>query len=180
MRLERSPAWLVATPVELPTEEAFVANARQVVSTLKQLREAPVVDEEYRGPVMLSPDASSDVLATLIGENAAGRKTMPGRGGRTMGQFASAFKSRVLPPFITVVDDPTQSTFQGHSLTGSYKFDDDGVKRGAGDGDRERAARKLFNWAAADSRLPCFQRTRSGSAGWRAATALWRADAARK
>jgi TldD protein len=128
MRLERSPAWLVATPAELPTEETFVASARQVVATLKQLRDAPIVDEEYRGPVMLSPDASSDVLATLIGDNAAGRKTMPGRGGRTMGQFASAFKSRVLPPFITVVDDPTQSTFQGHSLTGSYSFDDDGVR----------------------------------------------------
>ena len=128
MRLDSSPAWLVATPAELPTEEAFVSSARQVVATLKQLREAPVVDEEYRGPMMLSPDASSDVLATLIGDNAAGRKTMPGRGGRTMGQFASAFKSRVLPPFITVVDDPTQSSFQGHSLTGSYSFDDDGVR----------------------------------------------------
>ena len=128
MRLDRSPAWLVATPEEIPTEAVFVANARQVVATLKQLREAPVVDEEYRGPVMLSPDASSDVLATLIGDNAAGRKTQPGRGGRTVGQFASAFKSRVLPPFISVVDDPTQSTFQGHSLTGSYQFDDDGVR----------------------------------------------------
>jgi TldD protein len=128
MRLDRSPSWLVATPEELPTEAKFVADARLVMSTLKQLREAPIVDEEYRGPVMLSPDASSDVLATLIGDNAAGRKTQPGRGGRTVGQFASAFKSRVLPPFVTVVDDPTQSTFQGHSLTGSYQFDDDGVK----------------------------------------------------
>jgi TldD protein len=128
MRLDRSPEWLVANPEEIPTEAAFVANAKLVMTTLKELREAPVVDEEYRGPVMLSPDASSDVLATLIGDNAAGRKTQPGRGGRTMGQFASAFKSRVLPPFITVVDDPTQSTFQGHSLTGSYSFDDDGVR----------------------------------------------------
>ncbi len=128
MRLDRSPEWLVATPEEIPTEATFVANAKLVMATLKELREAPVVDEEYRGPVMLSPDASSDVLATLIGDNAAGRKTQPGRGGRTMGQFASAFKSRVLPPFITVVDDPTQSTFQGHSLTGSYSFDDDGVR----------------------------------------------------
>jgi TldD protein len=128
MRLDRSPEWLVANPEEIPTEATFVANAKLVMTTLKELREAPVVDEEYRGPVMLSPDAASDVLATLIGDNAAGRKTMPGRGGRTMGQFASAFKSRVLPPFITVVDDPTQSTFQGHSLTGSYSFDDDGVK----------------------------------------------------
>jgi TldD protein len=128
MRLDRSPSWLVATPEELPTEAKFVSDARLVVSTLKQLRDAPVVDEEYRGPVMLSPDASSDVLATLIGDNAAGRKTLPGRGGRTVGQFASAFKSRVMPPFVSVVDDPTQSTFQGHSLTGSYQFDDDGVK----------------------------------------------------
>lgn len=128
MRLDRSPEWLVANPDEIPTEATFVANAKLVMTTLKELREAPVVDEEYRGPVMLSPDASSDVLATLIGDNAAGRKTQPGRGGRTMGQFASAFKSRVLPPSITVVDDPTQSTFQGHSLTGSYSFDDDGVR----------------------------------------------------
>jgi predicted Zn-dependent protease len=128
MRLDRSPEWLVATPEEIPTEATFVASAKLVMTTLKALREAPVVDEEYRGPVMLSPDASSDVLATLIGDNAAGRKTLPGRGGRTLGQFASAFKSRVLPPFITVVDDPTQSTFQGHSLTGSYTFDDDGVR----------------------------------------------------
>src|ERR1700733_1323841 len=87
MRLDRSPEWLVATPEEIPTEATFVANAKLVMTTLKQLREAPVVDEEYRGPVMLSPDASSDVLATLIGDNAAGRKTQPGRGGRTMGQF---------------------------------------------------------------------------------------------
>jgi TldD protein len=128
MRLDRSPAWLVGTPEELPTEAAFVADARQVMATLKLLREAPVVDEEFRGPVLLSPDASSDVLATLIGDNAAGRKTAPGRGGRTMGQFASAFKSRVLPPFISVIDDPTQRTFEGHSLTGSYHFDDDGVR----------------------------------------------------
>jgi len=128
MRLDRSPSWLVATPEELPTEAKFLGDARLVMSTLKQLRDAPIVDEEYRGPVMLSPDASSDVLATLIGDNAAGRKTQPGRGGRTVGQFASAFKSRVLPPFVTVVDDPTQSTFQGHSLTGAYQFDDDGVK----------------------------------------------------
>jgi TldD protein len=128
MRLDRSPSWIVATPEELPTEAKFVSDARLVMGTLKQLRDAPVVDEEYRGPVMLSPDASSDVLATLIGDNAAGRKTLPGRGGRTVGQFASAFKSRVMPPFVSVVDDPTQSTFRGHSLTGSYPFDDDGVR----------------------------------------------------
>ncbi len=128
MRLDRSPSTLVANPEEIPTEAKFVADAQQVVNTLKALREAPVVDEEYRGPVLLSPDAATDVLATLIGDNAAGRKPAPGRNGRTVGAFASGFKSRVLPQFISIVDDPTQPMFKGQSLTGSYTFDDDGVR----------------------------------------------------
>jgi hypothetical protein len=128
MRLDRSPSFLVGNPKELPSEAKFMADAQEVMTTLRQLREAPVVDEEYRGPVLLSPDASSDVLATLIGDNAAGHKPAPGRNGRTTGAFASSYKSRVLPPFISVVDDPTQSTFHGQSLTGSYSFDDDGVR----------------------------------------------------
>ena len=33
----------------------------------------------------------------------------------------------MLPNFISVVDDPTIGTFQGHSLGGSYKVDDEGV-----------------------------------------------------
>jgi TldD protein len=128
MRMDRSPAILVATPAELPTEAKFVSDAQEVMTTLKQLREAPVVEEEYRGPVLLSADASSDVLATLIGDNSAGRKTAPGRNGRTTGAFASSYKTRVLPPFVSVVDDPTQSTFQGQSLVGSYTFDEDAVR----------------------------------------------------
>jgi TldD protein len=128
MRLDRSPLIVVASPKELPTEAKFVASAQEVMRTLKQLRDAPVVEEEYRGPVLLSPDASDDVLATLIGDNAAAHKPAPGRNGRTTGAFASSYKSRVLPPFISVVDDPTQTTFHGQTLTGSYSFDEDGVR----------------------------------------------------
>jgi TldD protein len=128
MQLTRTPSDYYARADELPSETKFVAEAQQVVATLKALREAPVVEEEYRGPVLLSPDAASDVLATLIGDSLSARKPTPGRGGRTVGQFASAYKSRVLPDFVTVVDDPTQSTFQGHSLVGSYYYDDEGVR----------------------------------------------------
>ncbi len=128
MQLMRTPSSFFARAEELPTEAKFVAGARQVVATLKALREAPVVEEEYRGPVLLSSDAASDVLATLVGDNLGARKPPPGRSGRTLGQFASAYKSRVLPAFITVVDDPTQSSYQGHSLVGSYRYDDEGVQ----------------------------------------------------
>ncbi len=128
MLITRTPQTLVGKAEEVPTEAKFVADAQEMMRTLKALRDAPVVDEEYRGPVLLSPDAASDVLATLIGDNLGARKPAPGRGGRTMGAFASSYKSRVLPNFITIVDDPTQSSFQGHSLIGGYEFDDEGVR----------------------------------------------------
>jgi TldD protein len=128
MQLVRQPSSFFARPEELPTEAKFIADAHQMVATLKALRESPVVEEEYRGPVLLSSDAASDVLATLIGDNLGARKPPPGRSGRTLGQFASAYKTRVLPAFITVVDDPTQSNYQGHSLVGSYHIDDEGVQ----------------------------------------------------
>jgi TldD protein len=128
MQLVRTPSSYFARAEELPNEAKLVADAHQLVATLKALRAAPVVEEEYRGPVMLSSDAASDVLATLIGENLGARKPPPGRSGRTIGQFSSAYKTRVLPTFITVVDDPTQSSYQGHSLVGSYHYDDEGVR----------------------------------------------------
>ncbi len=128
MQLTRTPSEYYARAEELPSEAKFVSEAHQVVATLKALRDAPVVEEEYRGPVLLSADAASDVLATLIGDNLGARKPAPGRSGRTLGQFASAYKSRVLPNFVTVIDDPTQTTYHGESLVGSYRYDDEGVR----------------------------------------------------
>lgn len=128
MILERSPYTLTATPSEIPTEEKILSDTRQMMATLKALREAPIVEEEYRGPVLISPDAADDVVATLLGENILGRKPAPGRSGRTVGQFASSYKSRVLPPFVVVTDDPTRSQASHLTLTGSYTFDDEAVR----------------------------------------------------
>jgi hypothetical protein len=128
MQLIRTPSEYYSRADEIPSESKFIAESHEVVQTLKALREAPVVEEEYRGPVLLSSDAASDVLATLIGDNLGARKPGVGRGGRTVGQFASAYKSRVLPNFVTVVDDPTQTNYHGESLVGSYRYDDEGVR----------------------------------------------------
>jgi len=128
MTLVRSPFTKVRDPKELPPPERFVADAETALKTLKQLREAPIADEEYRGPVLFSSDAADDVLAELIGANVLGVKPEPGATARTIGDYASSYKSRVLPNFISVVDDPTQAAFDGQSLTGSYNFDDEGVK----------------------------------------------------
>ncbi|HKV06195.1 MAG TPA: metallopeptidase TldD-related protein [Candidatus Acidoferrales bacterium] len=128
MRLERSPYFAAAAARDLPTPEHFHAEVAKMVATLKSLREAPVVDEDYRGPVLFSPDAASDVFNGLVGANILGVRPKPGDSARTLGEYASNYKSRVLPSFLSVEDDPTAKTFEGKTLVGSYDTDDDGVR----------------------------------------------------
>ena len=128
MRLERSPQFTSNHIEELPSPEEFQKDALKLVEDMKTLREAPVVDEEYRGPVLFSNDAATDMFFDLIVPNILGRRPAPGRPARTVGAFASSWKARVLPDFISVVDDPTMGTFGGRGLGGSYKVDDEGVQ----------------------------------------------------
>jgi predicted Zn-dependent protease len=128
MRLSRNPFWMVAKVEELPTRERLIAESRKMLDTVVALRQAPIVEEEYRGPVLFAPDAADDVVASLVGANVLGRKPQLGRPNRTTGAFATSYKSRVLPNFLTVIDDPTLKDFEGKSLVGNYDVDDDGVK----------------------------------------------------
>src|SRR5881275_1119392 len=128
MRLSRSPAYVVARMEELPSHDALMTDAKNMLDTIVALRQAPIVEEEYRGPVLFSADAADDIVASLIGQNVVGRKPALGRPNRTTGAFATSYKARVLPNFLSVVDDPTLKDFQGKSLIGNYVFDSEGVK----------------------------------------------------
>ena len=128
MRLDRSPQYASNRIEEMPTPEAFQSDAVKLVDQMKKLREAPVVDEDYRGPVLFSNDAAADMFFDLIAPNVLGKRPAPGRPARTTGAFASSLKGRVLPDFLSVVDDPTVEKFGGQSLSGSYRVDDEGVQ----------------------------------------------------
>jgi predicted Zn-dependent protease len=56
-----------------------------------------------------------------------GKRPKPGESARTVGDYASNYKSRVLPAFLSIEDDPTLKTFGGKTLIGSYDADDEGV-----------------------------------------------------
>jgi TldD protein len=128
MYLRRSPSFVAAKVSDLASPDQFVDAAAQALKTLKELRAAPVVEENYAGPVLFSPDAAADLLYTMIGSNVEAVRPRQGDTARTVGPFAASYKSRVLPQFLSVVDDPTLSAFQGKSLAGSYAVDDEGVR----------------------------------------------------
>ena len=78
MRLGRNPYWMVAKAEELPSREKLMGESKKMLDTLVALRKAPIVEEEYRGPVLFAPDAANDVIASLIGANVLGRKPQLG------------------------------------------------------------------------------------------------------
>ena len=76
-----------------------------MIETLQKLREAPVVDEDYRGPVLFSPDAANDIFYGMIGRNVLGIRPKPGDSARTAGDFSSNYKAasfRLFFPSMTI------------------------------------------------------------------------------
>jgi TldD protein len=128
MRLERAAGFTSASLRDLPKADEFQDGAATLLTSLKLLREAPLADEDYHGPVLLSADSASTVFSSLIGENVLGKKAELGQNARVRGQFASSYKTRVLPEFLTLVDDPTLDSVEGTALLGHYAVDDEGVK----------------------------------------------------
>jgi TldD protein len=128
MRLERSAAFTATALGDLPNSAEFQDRTKALLTTLQQLRNAPLADEDYHGPVLLSADSATAIFSSLVGDNLLGNKPELGQNARVRGQFASSYKTRVLPEFLTVVDDPTVATLEGKALLGHYEVDDEGVK----------------------------------------------------
>jgi hypothetical protein len=127
MRLDRSYASVGATLSDLDSAEVFQKHAVSLLASLTDLRKAPVVEEEYHGPVLVSSDASADTLRTLVAGAVTATRPALGTEARTNGPFASSLHARVLPDFLDVVDDPLLRTYAGKGLAGAYAVDDEGV-----------------------------------------------------
>jgi TldD protein len=127
MRLDRSYASTGDSLKNLDAAEAFDKHAVGLIASLQDLRKAPLVEEEYHGPVLLSADASADTMRSLLASGVTATRPKLGTEARTNGPFASSFHARVLPDFLDVVDDPSLKTYNGKGLVGAYAVDDDGV-----------------------------------------------------
>jgi TldD protein len=127
MHLDRSYASTATSADQLDGADKFTAQAKKLLLSLRDLRNAPVVTEEYHGPVLLSGDAASDVINDVFAGPVAASRPELGTSSRTRGPYASSYQARVMPDFMSVSDNPLQATFQGKGLVGAYAVDDEGV-----------------------------------------------------
>jgi predicted Zn-dependent protease len=127
MRLDRSYASTGDSLGDLDAPEVFAQHAVEEIASLSDLRKAPLVEEEYHGPVLLSSDAGADTLHALVASAVTATRPKLGTEARTNGAFASSYHARVLPEFLDVMDDPGLKSFDGKGLVGAYDVDDEGV-----------------------------------------------------
>lgn len=127
MRLDRSYGTSGVSVSDLDSPDEFKKHVVTLISSLSELRKAPLVEEEYHGPVLLSADASSDTLHSLLATGIAATRPKLGTEARTNGPFASSYHARILPDFLSVIDDPALKTWDGKDLVGSYTVDDEAV-----------------------------------------------------
>ena len=127
MKLDRSYASTGIALRDLDAPQVFAQHALGLIASLTELRKAPLVEEEYHGPVLLSSDAGADTLRYLLAGSVTATRPALGTEARTNGPFASSYHARVLPDFLDVVDDPGLKSCAGKGLVGAYDVDDEGV-----------------------------------------------------
>ncbi len=123
MDLLRVESFQVASAGELPSESELTAKVDKIAADLKALRAAPVA-EPYAGPALLSGRAAAVFFHEVLGHRLEGHRQRGEGEGQT---FTKKVNQQVLPPFLTVVDDPTMKELNGVKLAGHYDFDDEGV-----------------------------------------------------
>lgn len=125
------------SPADLPPKERIEAAVSELGTRLESLRKAAVADR-YSGPVLFEDRAAAEVFAQVFAPGLAAVRPPTSDNSqfemlfqqiseRMGGSFQDRIGARVLPDFVTLVDDPRLEEYGGTKLVSSYKEDDDGV-----------------------------------------------------
>lgn len=126
------------TAADLPARADLSLRVQQLAARLVKLRSASTLDN-YNGPVLFEGPAAGEVILQEFASRLAAARTpmsdnpqfemvfdqMLNRLGGA--SFQDKLGARVLPDFLSLRDDPSQSTFVGATLMGNFTIDDDGV-----------------------------------------------------
>ncbi|HET6170908.1 MAG TPA: metallopeptidase TldD-related protein, partial [Terracidiphilus sp.] len=124
MDLFRAQTFEAETIDGLPSQSQMEAGIRELGKSLEALRKAPVT-EPFDGPAILSGRASAVFFHEVLGHRLEGQRQRGDEEGQT---FTKELNKEVLPPFLSVSDDPTINAFNKAWLSGTYAYDDEGQK----------------------------------------------------
>ncbi|MEK7858371.1 MAG: metallopeptidase TldD-related protein [Elusimicrobiota bacterium] len=123
MRLDHQRLWAVRRPGELPPEGELLEAARALAEELGRLR-AAAVQEPTAAPAILDPEFTGVLFHEALGHKLEGQRQRDPQQSQIFKDMAG---KKVIPDFLSVIDDPTLSEFQGRPLGGYYEYDSEGV-----------------------------------------------------
>ncbi len=137
VRLAVMTSTIAEDGMELDTYEYIDANSTEgwtldtcleladtASTALDALLEAPVVDP-FVGPAILRGKAAAVFFHEILGHRIEGHRQKDEDEGQTL---TDKVGQPIFPDFISVIDDPTRTQFEGVDLNGHYRVDDEGVK----------------------------------------------------
>ena len=122
MDLFRAETFEADEVAHLPDQKTLTDKTVAMAKNLVALREAPVT-EPFNGPAILSGRASAVFFHEVLGHRLEGQRQRGDDEGQT---FTKLLGKQILPPFLSVSDDPTLAEFNGTPLSGHYSYDDEG------------------------------------------------------
>ncbi|HTX76808.1 MAG TPA: metallopeptidase TldD-related protein [Terracidiphilus sp.] len=124
MDLYRDQTFEAETLDGLPSPNQIETAVRSLGQSLEALRKAPMT-EPFDGPAILSGRAAAVFFHEVLGHRLEGQRQRGDEEGQT---FTKDIGKEILPPFLSVADDPTVDTFGKTWLSGSYQYDDEGQR----------------------------------------------------
>jgi TldD protein len=127
LKLAPSKHFFAQSFEKMPSFEEITKQTEKLAQDLTKLRNAPTFEDTYIGPALFTDRAAAQVFAQLIAPNLAADRSPLAARGATGGIFSERMNRRILPPNISIVDDPTKTELNGQTLLGSYIYDEQGV-----------------------------------------------------
>ncbi|MGI8744362.1 MAG: metallopeptidase TldD-related protein [Bryobacteraceae bacterium] len=130
MQLRDAEVYQAANAGDLPAESELHRGITAIAEEIGSLAKAPMGDG-YSGPVLFEPHAAAQLFGQLLGDNLKPTRKPVADAGRPAPYLPSELEnkvgSRILPDWLDVVDDPTQTEWHGQALFGHYLYDTEGV-----------------------------------------------------
>jgi hypothetical protein len=115
---------------KIASEDELRKGVTALAENIRALTHAPAGDG-FSGPTLFEPRAAAQLFAQLLGDNLRLPRKPLAEPGRAINFLPSELEvkigSRILPDWIDILDDPSQSSWKGQPLVGYYPFDLEGV-----------------------------------------------------
>lgn len=135
MELNHFYAAYAPRPADLPSVDVVRKNLNVTATELMGMRAAPPASD-YTGPALFESRAAAALIAQVLGPSLDGARPpvafqpvvdqlMNSLGARS--DWSGKVDVRVLPPSVTLIDDPSAKDYKGTPLIGGYTIDEQGV-----------------------------------------------------